>query len=272
MEIDINDFFNNILKINIELHSFCNLKCPFCLNRFRDSSNKYIKMDNLIKNKLIDIISKCKNVELICLSGHNQPVLDIDNVEEINLLIKSIKKINENIKIKICSNSSYLDKIDIINKLNFDILFLTKYSKNDIDILNKKYDYVFFNKKDQTFLLKINNKYILYKDFSCFENKNNLFNSNKLNNMGGKFKFLKKQYNENINCDRKEIFIDYTGNVNLCCNSHSEINTNNILFNINNIPKKIYINYNNDWCKYCDSVKNYISINNILKDYVCITK
>ena len=269
--------FDDIKKINIELHSFCNLYCKFCLNSLRSTSKHNIDMNNDTILKTLNLIKKCKNIEMICLSGHNQPIRNKLDIKKLNEIIGKIKTIKSNVVIKICSNTSFTKSLkfeDIFN-IKYDILYLTRYRKSDISIydiikLCGKYT-LFYNKTDNTFLLKLGNKTILYKDWSIFEkvSKINTIKEYKhLQNMGGNFNFLPKCYNKHVECSRNELFVNYNGNITRCCNVHSDIFNKLTLGNVHNLSNLKNVSYDNNWCKQCDSVKTYDNLFLNFDDYV----
>lgn len=78
--------FNKIKKLEIEISSVCNLKCPLC---FRN--NGFVKFDQKFADtkKLLDLISKFSNLEYICFAGQlGEPTLHPDFLEIVKRLSK----------------------------------------------------------------------------------------------------------------------------------------------------------------------------------------
>lgn len=233
---------NKIEKIEIELHSMCNLKCNFCINKFRDNHLDRIEMTENILNKIYEAIPKMTNLKIVTMQLFNQPILNYNDIKIINEVISKIKKISnsKDIRYRISSNMTHTKEMnyDDILLVNVDEYYLTKYRKDDPSmhdlIINIPNMIDFFRIKEyglDTYWIKFCfndiEKIIQFKDFSIYENNVENFNNGNvlLTSRGGVLKDISAKKRK-FPCYKKMIVVSYDGNVSGCCDIYPNLEVN----------------------------------------------
>lgn len=261
----------DISRLHIELHSQCNLKCNFCINKFRDNYKNRIEMSDLILQKIYNEIPEMTGLKIISLQLYNQPILNNDDIVKINSVISNIKSLStiKTIKYRMSSNitmSKQMKYSDIID-VDVDEFYLTRYRSQNPTIeelisnlpnvtnVTKIIDGLFIY-----YWIKFNNnnkmKTIHYQDFSIYNNDLNLFNENNicLSDKGGLLKEIPSKL-KTTGCYKKNLAIAYNGKITGCCEIYANMDSNS--------------EYIIGDCS-TDTIKNIVSTNKATDFYISI--
>jgi radical SAM protein with 4Fe4S-binding SPASM domain len=176
--------FEDVKIIELEIHSYCNRRCPFCANSYIDRHSGKIKMPERIFKKIIDELAELKYNGVISFSRYNEPFADRE------LLKRRIRYIRKK-----------LPNVIIVSNTNGD--FDTK--GIDIDqITEMDYDG--------------NKKHYISKD-----GKYRITGLMAINNRGGAVKVQQIERKEPCYEPKYFVGIDYTGDVTPCCNIRHDV-------------------------------------------------
>jgi hypothetical protein len=230
----IENFKNDIKFVEIELFSYCNRTCWFCPNSFINRRDNNIEMP---EQTYIDIIDQLNQINFdgeISYSRYNEPL----SYKE--LFLKRIKYARLNLKnavLRTNTNGDYIDKkyIEELHNAGLNQLFIQEYS------LSKEYNH---QKKHNDILKKIHK---LGLDFSLITDIRDYKIEYKLSyldmtihirsrnfNLDGSSRGntieLAKDYTRTKRCIQpfNHMYIDYNGNVMICCALRSDIKNHDI--------------------------------------------
>tara|TARA_B100000945_G_C20384167_1_gene598796 strand:- start:845 stop:1654 length:810 start_codon:yes stop_codon:yes gene_type:complete len=252
--------------IELNITELCNRTCSFC-PRGHGYENKNL---NMSLDTVDLIINQCKEfTKNIHICGRGEPLLNKN-------ILQIVKKLVKYFNVKIVSNGDKL--FEYLKDLD-DIMDLTNPQSNNTITIS---------------LYDNNNQYSLYKEktkkynnigfFKVYDTGNNLndkkfIDSHQISNRSG---FLKlKNSNENKPCylPLNRGFIDWNGDVNLCChdwkeklvfgNIHTKSFTDIWLNNLKNI-KQMLVKGNRFCTKACKNcnVNSYDMLQNLYPDWI----
>ncbi|WP_157143197.1 radical SAM/SPASM domain-containing protein [Brachyspira pilosicoli] len=223
----------NLRRIEIETHSYCNRQCWFCPNSVIDRHSQNIELDENLYLKIIDNLKEIDYSYEINFHRFNEPLANKE------LILKRIKQARTNlpkIQIGILTNSDYLTK-DYLDELkiagvNF-VLMSYYFNKNEnynkdeiVNIKMKKLidklglsiihilDSNDGNRVDV--VLNYDGMSVMYKasDFTKMGNTR-----------GGVVKGVHSVENRLFRCffPFSDMYVDYNGNFMPCCNLRSDV-------------------------------------------------
>ena len=234
---------NNLKVLEIEIFSYCNRVCWFCPNSFIDRRTKNIFMEEQLYLKVINELKDIDYSNDITYSRYNEPTakqsIFLERLKQArNLLPKANLKTN--------SNGDYITK-DYLFKLRdsgLNELFMQQY-----DLIPDIYDYENNKKQMQKKLDKLGLPYELIKDIPGFKIEY------KVNMDGMRVQLRSRNFlhdgssrgntinlaNDYVRTQRclqpfNNIYVDYDGNVMICCALRSDIDSHadGIMGNISN--------------------------------------
>lgn len=264
----------NLQTVEIELHSYCNRKCPWCPNSIIDRTF-YEEMPEEIFLSILQDLKDNNYNKVIRLTRYFEPM---SNMELLRKRIQQIKKYLPNCYIKINTNGDY------VNKENLDGLNINKLNINDYDAKGQR----FILQKFEECGIKIDNMASteskirgVHPNIEMVEYRVDWLYTTKLCDRGGSLDFINAKERED-NCFKafNSTCIDYNGDVLPCCNmrhdvpEHIEFIMGNIkqsklseiwnsekLAEFNNIIMSMdYKNYPNP-CKHCTSKSKKSKLN-----------
>ena len=228
-------FKKDLQFIEIEIFSYCNRKCWFCPNSITDRKSK----NNVMPEKdYLHILRQLKEIDFdgeVAYSRYNEPLADR------KLFIKRVKQAREylpNAKLRTNTNGDYLTKDYIIEleSVGFNELFIQQYLRNKESYNHKKIKKELLRKLEKlnipaTLLIDIENHKIEY-DLS-FKNmtvhiraRNFLIDGS---SRGGTVP-IAENYVRTQKCKQvfNNMYVDYNGNVMICCALRSDISEHKI--------------------------------------------
>jgi radical SAM protein with 4Fe4S-binding SPASM domain len=244
MSNDISNFKKDLHLIEIELFSFCNRTCWFCPNSVIDRRSKNIEMS---EKTYLSILEQLRDIEFngeITYSRYNEPL------SQKELFLKRIAQAREllpNCKLKTNTNGDYLTQeyIKFLHAAGLNELFIQQYS------LDKIYDHEKLHNDILNKIKKLNLPYELIYELFNYKIEYKLFyenmriqirarNFNLDGSSRGEMLDLAKNYTRIKKCTQPftDMYIDYNGNVMVCCALRSDIknHTNGLMGNVNQSP------------------------------------
>lgn len=236
-----NNFKKDLKFIEIELFSYCNRTCWFCPNSFIDRRTNNIEMP---ENTYINIINQLKDIEFsgeISYSRYNEPLSQKD------LFLKRLRQARENLPnaiLRTNTNGDYINKeyIEQLYTAGLNHLFIQQYS------LDKIFNHKLLHQKIIEKLNKLNLPYELIEETSDYKIEYKIFykdmriqirsrNFNLDGSSRGNTIDLSKDYIRTKKCEQpfNNMYIDYNGNIMVCCALRSDIKDHNdgIMGNVN---------------------------------------
>lgn len=229
------DFFKqNVRLIEIELFSFCNRTCWFCPNSEIDRLSHNVVLE---ESTYLDIISQLAKVNYdgeITYSRYNEP---LSNKDIILSRIKAARDMLPLAKLRTNTNGDYLDREYIfqLRDAGLNELFVQQYLSN-----NELYDHKKISSKLFKKAVDLGFTYSIVSDIPGQRIEVNLntvgitthIRARNFSKEGsGRTKFLSSivssSYVRTKSCSQpfNNMYVDYNGNVMVCCNTRSDINS-----------------------------------------------
>ena len=230
--------------IEIEVFSYCNRQCWFCPNSFIDRHSENHLMD---ENLYLNILQQLHDINysgIITYSRYNEP---LSNREIFIERLKQAREFCPNAYLRTNSNGDFLtskEYLDALAEAGLNELEVQCYLKYDEDFNINRFIELIGN-FSKRLKLKYNINEITDKCFSAKieYNKLNLscimFNFKDIaNNRGETLKGKVSEFQRTENCivPFQSLYVDYTGDVMLCCNLRHDVeeHKNFIIGNTNN--------------------------------------
>ena len=238
----INILKKNLTQVEIEIFSYCNRQCWFCPNSFIDRHSENHFLDEELYLSVLKQLKEMDYSNVITYSRYNEP---LSNKEVFIKRLKQAKEYCPNAVLRTNSNGDFLTDIGYLDEL-------AQAGLQDIDVqcyLNKeeKYSSETFDIKTKKFAHRLGLNYRVencgsmmraYFDYDKMKLTYTMFDfENVANNRGESLENV-KEYSRQEAClvPFQHLYIDYTGDVMLCCNLRHDIEShqNFIIGNINN--------------------------------------
>lgn len=222
-------FQNNIKFFEIELFSYCNRTCWFCPNSFIDRRSTNVEMSEETYIEILNQLNKIQFKGEISYSRYNEPL------SQKELFLKRLRQAREllpNSILRTNTNGDYINNkyIEELYSSGLNHLFIQQYSIDKIFNHEKLHDKILekLNKLnlpyeliENTLNYKIEYK-LIYKDMRIqIRARNfNLDGSSRGNTIP-----LSIDYTRTKKCNQpfNDMYIDYNGNVMICCSLRSDI-------------------------------------------------
>ena len=220
----------NLTQVEIEIFSYYNRTCWFCPNSIidRHSENHFMPEEQYLK--ILEQLKEINYSNIITYSRYNEP---LSNREIFIKRIKQARKYCPNAFIRTNSNGDFLTSLEYLDEI-------AAAGINEIDVqcyLNENEEYTLetFKNKANKFTKRLNLDYELIKTPECIIAH---FKYNKINigyfmrdfkkianNRGETLTKKVRPYYRNSSCvvPFQHLYIDYTGDVMLCCNMRHDI-------------------------------------------------
>lgn len=274
---DIKKWFKKQLRlIEIEVFSFCNRRCWFCPNSFIDRHSDNHVMSDEMYIKILSDLAEISYDQEITYSRYNEP-LAYKNI--ILHRIREARNILPLCKLRTNTNGDYinLNYIEELRDNGLNELFIQQYLTN-----NELYNHNKIKEKMLQKIEKIGLEYRLITDIDNQRIEYELIISGmvvhlRARNFGvegsARTQQVKQQsdvsYIRTHPCKQpyNNMYIDYNGNVMVCCNTRSDIleHQNGIMGNIKN--QNLWNIYNDSkYNIWRENLKNYSPKTGICKD------
>jgi radical SAM protein with 4Fe4S-binding SPASM domain len=225
----------NLKVVEVEIFSYCNRTCWFCPNSFIDRKSTNIFME---EDVYLSILNQLKEIDYsgdITYSRYNEPTSNKD------IFLKRIRQARELLpkaNLKTNSNGDYIDHDYVLElrEAGLNELFLQHY-----DLKPLSFDYEKNKELMEKRLQKLNFPYSILKDIPKFKIEYKLevegirvqLRSRNFNVDGssrGNTISLATDYTRTQRCMQvfNNMYIDYNGNVMICCALRSDIPEHNI--------------------------------------------